>query len=79
MGHWEDIWYATNIQIIDYMEVVNRLKFSADGESVYNPSAKAPGCRWMMRESWKYREERLFIWDEGVIEIAGVHIRGSRP
>ena len=41
MGGHEDIWYATNIEIIDYMEVLNRLQFSADGEKVYNPSAQS--------------------------------------
>jgi len=40
MGGHDDIWYATNIEIIDYMEVLNRLKFSADGEHVYNPSVQ---------------------------------------
>ena len=41
MGHREDIWYATNIQIIDYMEVLKNLRFSGDGETVYNPSAQS--------------------------------------
>lgn len=39
MGGREDIWYATNIEIIDYMEAAGRLKFSGDNERVYNPSA----------------------------------------
>lgn len=34
-----DVWYATNIQIIDYMEAANRLIFSATGAYVSNPSA----------------------------------------
>ena len=41
MGNRKDIWYATNIQIIDYMEVIKRLRFSGDGESVYNPSVQS--------------------------------------
>lgn len=41
MGGRDDIWYATNIEIIDYMQVVKNLQFSADGESVYNPSAQS--------------------------------------
>lgn len=41
MGGREDIWYATNIEIIDYMEAAKNLKFSADNESVYNPSAQS--------------------------------------
>ncbi len=39
MGGHEDIWYATNIEIIDYMDAAKRLQFSADGSFVYNPSA----------------------------------------
>lgn len=39
MGGREDIWYAANIEIIDYMEAVKNLKFSADNEMVYNPGA----------------------------------------
>lgn len=41
MGGHDDIWYATNIEIIDYMEVLNRLRFSADGTFVYNPSVQS--------------------------------------
>ncbi len=39
VGGKEDIWYATNIEIIDYLESVRNLKFSADNDSVYNPGA----------------------------------------
>ena len=39
MGGREDIWYATNIEIIDYMEAAKNLRFSADCTKVYNPSA----------------------------------------
>lgn len=41
MGGRDDIWYATNIEIIDYMEVLKNLKFSGNGQSVYNPSAQS--------------------------------------
>lgn len=34
-----DIWYATNIEIYDYMQAYNRLQFSMDGNRVHNPSA----------------------------------------
>lgn len=34
-----DIWYATNIEIVDYMEAAGRLQFGAAGNMVYNPSA----------------------------------------
>lgn len=39
IGGHEDIWYATNIEIIDYLEAAKRLIFSADYSFVYNPSA----------------------------------------
>lgn len=41
MGGREDIWYATNIEIIDYMEAARNLKFSADHNCVYNPNAQS--------------------------------------
>ena len=37
----EDIWYATNIQIVDYMEAASRLQFAADMSFVYNPSVQS--------------------------------------
>lgn len=37
----DDIWYATNIEIVDYMDVVKAAQFSADGSFVYNPMAKS--------------------------------------
>lgn len=40
MGGREDIWYATNIEIIDYMEAGRRLQYGAAGDFVYNPSAR---------------------------------------
>ena len=39
MGGRDDIWYATNIEIVDYMNAAKNLKFAADGEAVYNPNA----------------------------------------
>lgn len=38
VGHREDIWYATNIEIVDYMEAAKRLQFTANLDKVYNPS-----------------------------------------
>lgn len=35
----DSIWYSTNIEIIDYLKALNNLKYSADCEIVYNPSA----------------------------------------
>lgn len=34
----EDIWYATNIEIYDYVKAYDSLVFSADGSRIYNPT-----------------------------------------
>lgn len=39
VGNRDEIWYATNIEIVDYIKAFNNLKFSADSQFVYNPSA----------------------------------------
>nr|WP_296441997.1 polysaccharide deacetylase family protein [uncultured Acetatifactor sp.] len=39
VGGHDDIWYATNIQIYDYVQAFGRLEFSADGNRIYNPTA----------------------------------------
>ena len=33
-----DVWYATNIEIYDYVQAYNSLVYSADGITVYNPT-----------------------------------------
>ena len=54
-GH-EDVWYATNIQIHDYVQAYWRLEFSVDGRQVYNPtvtelfSKKTGRCTAFCRE-----------------------------
>ncbi|MBO4845246.1 MAG: polysaccharide deacetylase family protein [Lachnospiraceae bacterium] len=35
----EDIWYATNMEICDYLTAVKSLEYSADESIVHNPSA----------------------------------------
>ncbi len=39
MSGKEDIWYATNMEICNYIEAVRRQEFSADGNTMYNPTA----------------------------------------
>jgi peptidoglycan/xylan/chitin deacetylase (PgdA/CDA1 family) len=39
IGGHEDVWYATNKEIYDYVTAYDNLKFSLDGKFVYNPSA----------------------------------------
>lgn len=38
MGGRDDIWYATNIEIYDYVQAYHRLVWTADMKRVYNPS-----------------------------------------
>ncbi len=38
MGGNEDIWYATNIEVYDYVKAYEGLSFSSDNTLVYNPS-----------------------------------------
>ena len=39
MGGRDDIWYATNIEIYDYVKAYENLILSADCSAVYNPSS----------------------------------------
>lgn len=39
MSNDEQIWYATNIEIYDYIQSLQHLQITADNKKVYNPSA----------------------------------------
>lgn len=52
-GGREDIWYATNIQIVDYMDVVQAARYAADGSFVYNPCVQS---LWLCVDDEKYVE-----------------------
>ena len=39
VGNRDDVWYATNIEIYDYVQAYQRLIWTADMKRVYNPSA----------------------------------------
>ena len=39
IGGREDVWYATNLEIYDYVQAYQRLIWSADAGRVYNPSS----------------------------------------
>ena len=44
LGNREDIWYATNIEICNYVKAYEALEMSADGSMIYNPTV----CKlWM--------------------------------
>lgn len=38
LGGHEDVWYATNMEIYEYVHAYDSLVFSADGTKVYNPT-----------------------------------------
>lgn len=38
VGNRDDIWYATNGEIYNYVQAFDRLQFSADGKIIHNPS-----------------------------------------
>lgn len=38
IGGHEDVWYATNIEIYDYIAAYRQLRYSAEGTLVYNPT-----------------------------------------
>lgn len=51
LGGHEDIWYATNMEIYEYVQAYNALVFSADGKTVYNPTLKTV---WFRTDSQAY-------------------------
>lgn len=38
VGHRDDVWYATNLEIYEYVEAYDRLVFDAKWQTVYNPT-----------------------------------------
>lgn len=38
-GHEDTVWYATNGEVIEYVNAYRRLEYSMDGLTIYNPSA----------------------------------------
>ena len=38
LGRKDDVWYATNIEIFDYLEAYRALRWTCDGSVVVNPS-----------------------------------------
>lgn len=55
MGGREDIWYATNIEIVDYMDAAKRLQFTADSTRVFNPSSRSV---WLEVDDAYYMEAK---------------------
>lgn len=46
IGNRDDVWYATNIEVYDYITAYNQLQFSVDGSKVYNPTAVTLYFEW---------------------------------
>ncbi len=38
---YDDIWYATNIEVYDYFKAYSRLQFTSKGNAVHNPNASS--------------------------------------
>ncbi len=38
IGERDDIWNATNMEIFNYVQAYDRLEYSIDGKTIYNPS-----------------------------------------
>lgn len=51
IGFHHEIWYATNIEICDYMKAVKSLLYSASGEYITNPSAQTV---WLLIDQKEY-------------------------
>ena len=56
LGGHDDIWYATNIEICDYVEAYKRLVYSADGSIIYNPT---------ITKLWFYTEGKTYSINPG--------------
>ncbi|MBQ7921215.1 MAG: hypothetical protein IJ325_01375 [Clostridia bacterium] len=37
VGNRDDVWYATNMEVFNYVKAFEALQFAADGSFVYNP------------------------------------------
>ncbi len=62
LARQEDIWYATNIEIFEYVEAYDRLLFTANSKKVYNPT---------LIDVWFEQEEKLYCIKSGeTVELA---------
>ena len=56
IGGKDDIWYATNIEIYDYVDAWKRMITSADGLRIFNPSN---------RPIWLWADQKIHKVDAG--------------
>lgn len=52
IGGRQDVWYATNGEIYEYVTAFNRLEFSIDGTYVYNPSSIDVFIRYLNEKNY---------------------------
>lgn len=65
VGKREDIWYATNIEIVDYLEAAERLHYTVTGNRVYNPSAMSVWLSVNDGEAVEVKAgETVKLWEE---------------
>lgn len=50
IGNREDIWYATNIEIYDYIKAAEQLIFSASGDACFNPTSTPIYVKYFRRK-----------------------------
>lgn len=56
----DDVWYATNGEIYDYVNAYENLVFSADGKRIYNPSKMSV---WVEIDGTCYKIEDEFVME----------------
>lgn len=54
VGGRDDIWYATNLEIHDYIQAYNQLRYDVAGTKVYNPTATDV---WIVMKNEIYKVE----------------------
>ena len=50
VGNRDDVWYATNMEIYNYVKAYDALQFAADGSFVYNPGVQDVCINYMGKE-----------------------------
>ncbi len=66
IGGKDDIWYATNLEIYDYVEAYKRLLFDMEGTRVFNPTAYEV---WLERDKVIYavKPGEVLTFDDTVV------------
>lgn len=61
IGGHDDVWYATNIEIYDYIADYRQLRFSADMQFVENPTHRDLYFSWMEQNRVVQAGQTLFL------------------